>query len=191
MCAKQVPDKPKRKYRKPPLHEELPAKPPVPGNPATPVVEDGYVSKFVAYSKEFIFLPRADFKETSCVAERLLFWMEKCEQYDIRPTVIGMANALGIDRVRLYQLVSENFPNGKAPFGATEEVVVLLQKMYQNIAENLESGMQNGKVNPVAAMFLLKNHLGYSDTNELIVRRGNDDGALVDISEIRKRYQNE
>ena len=191
MCAKQLPDKPKRKRGEPPHHEELPVKPPSKSLPTSPETEDGYVSKFVAYSLEFMDLPQADFKETSGVRDLLVFWLKKCEEYDIRPTVMGMANALGIQRSDLYRLVSGNYLNGKPPYGATEETILLLQKIYQKIAESLESGMQNGKVNPVSAMFLLKNHLGYTDSNELIVRRGNDDGALVDISEIRKRYQNE
>lgn len=182
-------EKKKRTRRKPPIHVDLPVKPPRAGNPATPEIEDGFISKFVGYSLEFIDLERVDFKETSGVRDRMVFWLMKCDEYDIRPTIIGMANALGIDRTQLYQLVSGNYPNGKVPYGASQETVSLLQKIYQKIAESLESGMTNGKVNPVSAMFLLKNHLGYTDTNEIVVRRGQDDGDLVDVEAIRQRYQ--
>ena len=49
--------------------------------------------------------------------------------------------------------------------------------------------MQNGKVNPVSAMFLLKNHLGYTDTNEVVIKRSEDSENVIDVSEIRKRYE--
>lgn len=182
-------EKKKRTRRKPPIHYELPVKPPSKSLPTNPEMEDNFISDFVGYALEFIDLERVDFKETSGVQERLVFWLKKCEQYGIRPTIIGMADALGIHRSTLYQIVSENYPNGKVPFGASQETVRLLQKIYQKIAESLESGMTTGKVNPVSAMFLLKNHLGYTDTNEIVVRRGQDDGDLVDVEAIRQRYQ--
>lgn len=182
-------EKKKRTRRKPPIHVDLPVKPPSKSLPTSPEFEDGFISKFVGYSLEFIDLERVDFKETSGVQERLVFWLKKCEQYGIRPTIIGMANSLGIDRSMLYELVSGNYRAGKVPYQASQETILLLQKIYQKIAESLESGMTNGKVNPVSAMFLLKNHLGYTDTNEIVVRRGQDDGDLVDVEAIRQRYQ--
>ena len=149
----------------------------------------GEVAHLVAFHMEFANVERADFKETSSVREHIEYYLLKCAEYDMRPTVIGLANALGIDRMQLYRLYSGNYANGTVPYGASEEVVLLIQKTYNFIAENLESGMQNGKVNPVSAMFLLKNHLGYTDANEVVIRKSENSETEIDIDAIRQRYQ--
>ena len=151
--------------------------------------EPGEVAKLVAFHMEFADVERADFKETSDVRQHIDFYLQKCAEYDMRPTVVGLANCLCIDRVELYRLYSGNYRNGKPPYGASEETIQLLKKTYSFIAENLEVGMQNGKVNPVSAMFLLKNHLGYTDTNEVVIKRSEDSENVIDVSEIRKRYE--
>ena len=151
--------------------------------------EPGEVAHLVAFHMEFANVERADFKETSDVRQHIDFYLEKCAEYNLRPSIIGLANALGIDRMQLYRMYSGNYVNGKPPYGASEECMLLVKKTYGFIAENLEVGMQNGKVNPVSAMFLLKNHLGYTDTNEVVIKRSEDSENVIDVSEIRKRYE--
>ena len=48
--------------------------------------------------------------------------------------------------------------------------------------------MQNGKINPVSGIFLGKNHFGYQDKTDVVVRRGEDE-AVVPQEVLEERYR--
>lgn len=147
------------------------------------------VSNLIAFKRSFWGLERVDFKETSGVRDRIEYYFSKCEEFGYRPTVVGLASVLGITRMILYELVSGNYRRNNPPYGATKEVSDLLQKAYQDIQDFLEMGIMTGKVNPVAGMFLLKNHAGYTDKNEIVVSTSHDEESVIDLDEIRQRYE--
>ena len=51
-----------------------------------------------------------------------------------------------------------------------------------------ENYMQNGKVNPVAGIFLGKNNYGYQDTTEYVLTPNQQNDSDYDADEIRDRY---
>ncbi len=48
--------------------------------------------------------------------------------------------------------------------------------------------MQNGKINPVSGIFLMKNHFGYTDKQEVVVTPNNPLGEKQETEEIKQRY---
>ena len=51
-----------------------------------------------------------------------------------------------------------------------------------------ENYMQNGKINPVAGIFLGKNNFGYQDKSEYILTPNTRDDSDYSAEEIKQRY---
>lgn len=124
-----------------------------------------------------------DIADAEQVEKRILWYFEHCVQDDMKPTVTGMANALGIDRRTLYDWSRGKFRD------VTHSPIV---KKAMNILEELwEDYMQNGKINPVSGIFLGKNHFGYADKQEIVVEPKNPLGDTDDPEEVKRRYLEE
>ena len=48
--------------------------------------------------------------------------------------------------------------------------------------------MQNGKINPVAGIFLMKNNFGYTDEQKLVVQPEQPLGSVEDPKKIEEKY---
>ena len=49
--------------------------------------------------------------------------------------------------------------------------------------------MQNGKINPVSGIFLMKNNFGYADKQEVVVTPNNPLGDGQDEKQLEEKYQ--
>ena len=98
----------------------------------------------------------------------------------MKPTVSGMALALGVDRKTLYDWSRGNYRD------VTHSPIV---KKAMNVLDALwEDYMMNGKINPVSGIFLGKNHFGYTDKQEIVVKPENPLGEQKSPDEIKQRY---
>ena len=52
----------------------------------------------------------------------------------------------------------------------------------------MEDYAQNGKINPVAAIFLMKNHFGYADKQEVVLTPNQQLGEQVPAEDLEKKY---
>ena len=57
--------------------------------------------------------------------------------------------------------------------------------MIENLMENY---MQNGKINPVSGIFLMKNNFGYQDKTEYVLTPNTHSDSDYDADDIKKRY---
>ena len=48
--------------------------------------------------------------------------------------------------------------------------------------------MQNGKINPVAGIFLMKNNMNYTDQQEVVLKPDNPLGERADPEKLRQKY---
>jgi hypothetical protein len=71
---------------------------------------------------------------------------------------MGMYNAIGIDRRRVYEMLAKN-PDGP--------VEVTIKKGMDILSEIRESLMSSGKLNPVTGIFWQKNFDGLKDIQEI------------------------
>lgn len=64
----------------------------------------------------------------------------------------------------------------------------LIKKAYQFLNAQMEDYAQNGKVNPVTAIFLMKNHFGYADKQEVVLTPNQQLGDQVPAEDLEKKY---
>lgn len=152
------------------------------------MVNPGDNTMYLHQSLELMNLPTIDLHDVVAVQERIDEFFNIMAKYDTKPTVAGMAMALGMDRRTLWAIRNDQ-PTGGAGYKTAlpPEVADSIKKAYL-LMENLwENYMQNGKINPVSGIFLGKNNFGYQDKTEYVVTPNvqQDD---YDPDSIRQRY---
>ena len=117
-------------------------------------------AKYTMHNRMLYELEPIGFESVDEVKQRTLAYLDICEQNDMKPSVAGYALALGIDRVTLWRIV-------KGVIVKPAEVRNVLKRAYDLLNAQMEDYMQNGKINPVSGIFLMKNAWGYQDKQEI------------------------
>lgn len=145
-------------------------------------------TKYTQKNLELFNLPKINLMEKDEVIQRFNEYFAIMEKYDSKPTVTGLAMALGIDRRRLWEIKTGNFGNTTGLYTKLpEEVVEIIRKGYDFLEILWEDYMLNGKINPVSGIFLGKNNFGYQDKTEYVLTP-NSQKEEFDPESIRKRY---
>ena len=154
------------------------------------VGEDGTNANTVIIMKnlEIADLPEIDLMDVNAVKARIREYFSIEAKYGYKPTVAGLGMALnGMSRARLWEIRTGNFGNVRGittrlPVAVMDEI----KKAYAIMEQWWEDYMQNGKINPVAGIFLGKNLYGYQDKTEYVLTP-NTDGADYSEADIRAR----
>ena len=125
---------------------------------------------------------KVDMTNYAAVEDRLQSYFLVCAKNDMKPSVAGMALAFGVTRKCLHDWIYGQIKYIPA------DVVYLMQRYYQILNAQMEDYMQNGKINPVAGIFLMKNNMGYEDKKEITVAPGDNLGEQVAAEELRRKY---
>ena len=154
------------------------------------MLEPGDNTKFLSLNMELYNLPEIDMENVEEVQQRLNDYFGIYAKYDTKPTVAGMALALnGMNRRTLIAIVNDYATGGAGYKTALPQAVALCIKKAYFLMENLwENYMQNGKVNPVAGIFLGKNNYGYQDKTEYVLTPNAGQETEYSADEIRERY---
>lgn len=153
-------------------------------------LEEGDNTRFMTVQMALLNMPDIDMENEEEVQERLNEYFALYAQYDMKPTVAGMAIALnGMSRQQLWA-ITHNAPTGGAGYRAAlpPRVADLVKKAYFLLENLWESYMNSGKVNPVAGIFLGKNNYGYQDKTEYVVTPNVNQDSDYSADEIRERY---
>lgn len=145
----------------------------------TEQVDAGDNARYLAHAMATMNLPRINTSDPKQVEERIQWYLRHCVDNDMKPTVKGFCNALGISRNTLW-----NWKCGNFRAGTHEEIVV---RAYDLLEEMWENYMQNGKINPVAGIFLGKNNFGYQDKQEYVLTP-NQHQETIDVATIEAKY---
>lgn len=140
--------------------------------------EPGDNTKYLQHSLTLANLPEIDTKNIQQLEERIFEYFQICAQDDMKPSVAGLALAVGVDRKTLWL------------WSKTEksERCNVIKRAYQILDLQMTDYMQNGKINPVSGIFLMKNNFGYSDQQEVVVTPNNPLGEQRATEEIEQRY---
>lgn len=155
-----------------------------------PGLEAGDNTKFLTVNMALMNMSEIDMTNPSEVQKRLSDYFALYAQYDMKPTVAGMAIALnGHNRQWLYA-VTHDVAGGGAGYkiALPPEVAVVIKKAYFLLENLWENYMQSGKVNPVAGIFLGKNNYGYQDKTEYVLTPNQQNDNDYSVDEIRERY---
>lgn len=144
------------------------------------LVEKGDNRKYVQHALEAWTLPEIDTSDAKAVEDRVLWYFQHCIESDMKPTVKGLCNALGICRNTL-----RTWYHGEFRDKAHHDIAV---KAYDLLEELWEDYMLNGKINPVAGIFLGKNNFGYADSQEFVLKPGQSVDTLTE-AEIAAKYK--
>ena len=150
--------------------------------------EPGDNSRIVLTNMKFFDMPRVDLKDPDAVRERLAEYFQIYGEADLKPTVAGMAMALGVDRRRLWDIKTGNYSNVGGYKDLPPETVDLVKKAYEILETTMENYANAGKINPVMAIFMMKNHFGYQDKTEYVLTPNQNQASDYDADDIRKRY---
>lgn len=149
-------------------------------------LKPGDNSKYLSFALQNIAYPPINLQDSNAVMDRLNCYFNSCVDRDMKPTVAGMANSLNVTRKDLWEIAKGNH-RPVAKFSS--ESADLIKKAYNLLEEMYENYMINGKVNPVAGIFMGKNHFGYQDKQEVVVTPNNPLGDEIDENEIKKRIE--
>lgn len=172
--VKELVEKPKKKPRGKNIGETL-----------APVTEPGDNAKYINVSMKLFNLPSIDLKDPEQVQARLNEYFNIQFDADVKPTVAGMAMALGMDRRRLWEIRADVANRNQDLPTLTRDYIKRAYDFMENLWENY---MQNGKINPVSGIFLGKNNFGYQDKTEYVVTPNVHNDSDYSKEDIMARY---
>ena len=153
--------------------------------------EPGDNTKIVLTNMKFFTMPAIDLHDPVAVQERLCEYFQIYGDADLKPTVAGMGMALGLDRRRLWEIKSGTLVGGVGKQHLPEETLGLIKKAYEILETSMENYANAGKINPVMAIFMMKNHFGYQDKTEYVLTPNQKTENDYDVEDISKRYLND
>lgn len=148
--------------------------------------DPGDNTRIVMTNMKFFDMPKVDLTDSEAVKERLCEYFKIYGEADLKPTVAGMGMALGIDRRRLWEIKTGNHTTSTPKL--SKETEDLIKKAYEILETSMENYANAGKINPVMAIFMMKNHFGYQDKTEYVLTPNQRQDSDYDAEDIRKRY---
>ena len=140
----------------------------------------GVNSQYLAFILAKDNLPKIDLSEPEQIRERVNWYFNFCMEHDMKPTVNGLASAIGVTRMALW-----NWKNGiKRP-----QNYEIIADAYSRLEELWEMYMMNGKINPACGIFLAKNHFDYKDVQDVVVTPNNPLDETRSAEEIAEQYE--
>lgn len=146
-----------------------------------PQVEPGENARMVRFSMELWKQPKCDMSDMMAVYQRCVWFLEFCASQDMRPTVEGLALAMGYSRDQLLNIKDGNVKS------VPTDVTDTLKRTWQMMNQNMTQYMVDGHLNPATAIFLLKNNYGYKDVVETVVAK-KDPYETGNPEEIARKY---
>lgn len=143
---------------------------------------EGENQKFTSHTLQVASLDKVDCYNADQVWGRITEYFTICQNNDMKPSVAGLALAFGINRVTLW-----DYANGNTR-SMSKECVSCYKKAYTMLNAAMEDYMQNGKINPVSGIFLMKNNMGYRDQQEVVVTPQNQLGDQTSAEELQQKY---
>lgn len=143
--------------------------------------EPGDNRKYILHSLRLYDLPKCNLKSVEEVTQRITDYFTICAEDDMKPSVAGLALAMGITKEYLWEIRVGR--KGKNP-----DVADTIKKAMQLLDLQMVDYMQNGKINPVSGIFLMKNNFGYADKQEVVLTPNNPLGDTKDTKELEERY---
>ena len=143
--------------------------------------ESGDNRKYIQHSLRLAKLPRVNLKSVEEVTQRIVDYFSICAEDDMKPSVAGLALAMDIDKTYLWEIRVGK--KGKNP-----DVADAIKKAMKILDLQMVDYMQNGKINPVSGIFLMKNNFGYADKQEVVLTPNSPLGDTKDTKELEERY---
>lgn len=154
--------------------------------PTTQKVDPASNELIIDTNMKIMSMPLFDLKTATDeeTVERVTAFFDIYKGTNIRPPLTGLCLALGIDRRRVWEIANGDT---SAVTYLSKGQVDIIKKAHKTMEILWETYLENGKTNPIAAIFLGKNYFGYKDQTDVVVAPGNkpEDYSAEDIA---KKY---
>ena len=124
-------------------------------------------------------LPPIDISDPEQVKRRISEYLDFCELNDKKPSMVAMANWIGVSRETLNTWKRGEY-RSETHSDTIKKACLLMEELWVDY-------MQNGKVNPGAGIFLGKNMFGYKDVADVVVTPNNPYQAASE-EELKDKY---
>ena len=152
-------------------------------------LKEGDNAKRMELNKKLLALPKIDLKDPEAVAQRIGEYFDMFYGLDIKPTVSGLAISLDMYPMRIRDIeLNSSDRHGMSPKTLPEESKRLIIKAKHLLENNWETYMLEGKIHPVAGIFLGKNNFGYRDKVEYDVNAIEETPEERSAEDLRKKY---
>ena len=149
-------------------------------------VKEGGNVKSIALLQEMRTWDKINLENPKEIQERINKFFGLMAEYDSKPLVAGLAQALGIDRVELWKITHGVVDQHKCT-QISQECKAIITEAYRALEVAFEYNFSNGNINPVTGIFLAKNHFGYTDRQEVVVTPKNILGESEDQALLEER----
>jgi len=170
LSTEQVQEVVKKKHPRPKRSEDY-----------QPHYEPGDMSRMISNAMGLANMGDVDMYDPEQVERRVMQFLQYMIEHDMKPTVESMALAFNTNRTQLWKWkegVESHLP---------ERSRNAIKKGYSLMNQLLTQTMADGKINPVAAIFLLKNNHAYKDQTDVVVTPNNPYQAASD-EELKGKY---
>lgn len=151
-------------------------------------LELGDNAKITAVCLKTMSLPKINVNNYDEVEKRLAEYFKIYMEADMKPTVAGMAMALGHDRRWLYSVVHNKPLDGRGcRANYPKNVTDLIRSAYHLLEVQWEEYMLSGKINPVTGIFFGTNHYKYQNKAEHVITPNVQEEEYT-TEDIKNRY---
>lgn len=140
----------------------------------------GQNANYIIHAKRLSELPKIALSDPEEIRERVNFYYQLCVTDGVRPNLPGLALSFGLTRTGLINAMSDR--------RMTREAAQELGRGIAMMDEILSGMVLDGKVMPVAAIYLMNNWLGYKNASEVTTRTETVETS-VDQKALEQKYQ--
>lgn len=140
--------------------------------------------KYLSHNMEMFNWKKPNMRDETQVIQRVEDYFNLCAKNDMKPSVAGLALAFDVDRVSIYNWTH----GGDGTKQLSPASLNVLKKAYKILNAQMEDYMANGKINPVAGIFLMKNNMGYKDQQDVVVSANQQLEEQASPEELQKKY---
>ena len=136
--------------------------------PSTALSSDERMN-ILKHNLQIAHLPRINPNDPEQLTARVEEYFSICAENNLAPAVASFALSLGIDRRTLWAWmtgVNETIKNTVS--------MDIIKTTYSIINSQYEDMLNTNKINPVSAIFLMKNNLGYKDSTDHVITARQD-----------------
>jgi hypothetical protein len=144
--------------------------------------EEGDNKKYLMHSLHMWDWEKPDMTDDKAVRDRVQKYFQLCADDDMKPSVEGLAVAFDVDRKTIVRWV-----NGEVK-SLSNDARLSIKKAYTLLNLQMADYMQNGRINPVAGIFLMKNNMSYADQTEVVLTPNNPTGDATDQRKLEADY---
>lgn len=143
-------------------------------------VEPGDNARYLRWARLPLSLPPIDISDANQVEQRINEYFTACEENDMKPNMVGMANWIGVSR--------ETVNTWKRGEYRSDTHSDLIRKAVDILESLWVDYMQNGKINPASGIFLAKNMFQYKDTQDVVLTPNSPLQADTNPIDIANKY---